>query len=152
MMSQGCAGCGFDVAAEFAFCPKCGRKLAALCGSCGTPSPPDFAFCPRCGAGLAPAEPASAPAARPIPAASSGPVAHEASRPRPAPEGDAGGNRRPAPVLFADPAGLTAIGERLDPEGVRAFPHGLFAALSAALERHEGVVAEYVGGAAPAGV
>src|SRR3989442_12161210 len=102
MMSQGCAGCGFDVAAEFAFCPKCGRKLAALCGSCGTSSPPDFAFCPRCGAGLGPAEPASALAARPIPAASSGPAAHEAARPRPAPEGDAGGDRPAPTVLLPD--------------------------------------------------
>src|SRR5438445_90758 len=146
MMSQGCAGCGFDVAAEFAFCPKCGRKLAALCGSCGTSSPPDFAFCPRCGAGLGPAEPASALAARPIPAASSDP-AHDAFRPRPAPEGDAGGNRRPATVLFADLAGFTAIGERLDPEDVRAFQNDLFAALSAAIERYEGFVEKYVGDA-----
>ncbi len=147
MMSQGCAGCGFDVAAEFAFCPKCGRKVAALCGSCGTSSPPDFAFCPRCGAGLGPAEPASPLAARPIPVASAGPVAHEASRPRPAPEGDAGGNRRSATVLFADLAGFTAIGERLDPEDVRAFQNDLFAALSAAIERYEGFVEKYVGDA-----
>src|SRR5712691_7877624 len=147
MMSQGCAGCGFNVAAEFAFCPKCGRKLAALCGSCGTSSPPDFAFCPRCGAGLGPPEPASTLAARPIPAASAGPVAHEASRPRPAPEGDAGGNRRPATVLFADLAGFTAIGERLDPEDVRAFQNDLFSALSAAIERYEGFVEKYVGDA-----
>ena len=147
MMSPGCAGCGFDVAAEFAFCPKCGRKVAALCGSCGTSSPPDFAFCPRCGAGLGPAEPASPLAARPIPVASAGPVAHEASRPRPAPEGDAGGNRRPATVLFADLAGFTAIGERLDPEDVRAFQNDLFAALSAAIERYEGFVEKYVGDA-----
>ena len=47
-----CPGCGFDPREDFAFCPKCGRKLPAACPACGFACASDFAFCPKCGAAL----------------------------------------------------------------------------------------------------
>ena len=69
---MGCQGCGFKTAADFAFCPKCGSRLATACPACDFACPPDFAFCPRCGARLAPAvappiEPMPTPEGRPDP-------------------------------------------------------------------------------------
>jgi predicted ATPase/class 3 adenylate cyclase len=137
-MAMACAGCGFQVEAGFAFCPRCGRRLPAPCPGCGTVSPPDFAFCPRCGARLGGPEPA-APA----------PVAPAAPPPGPAPAvaEDDGADRRQVTVLFADLAGFTAIGERLDPEEVRAFQTDLFRELAAVIERYDGFVEKYVGDA-----
>ena len=99
-------GCGFQAPADFAFCPRCGQRLAVTCGGCGTPSPSGFAFCPRCGTRLAGASPA--------PDAAS-PVAAPPDSPRMATRADDGEDRRPVTVVFADLAGFTAIGERLDP-------------------------------------
>ncbi|HEY7650866.1 MAG TPA: zinc ribbon domain-containing protein, partial [Methylomirabilota bacterium] len=45
-----CSGCGADVVADFAFCPRCGRRQPAPCAACGFVCEPTFAFCPRCGA------------------------------------------------------------------------------------------------------
>lgn len=53
-----CSTCAFENPAGFAFCGKCGSKLASTCPQCGAESVPGFAFCGRCGARLAPAEPA----------------------------------------------------------------------------------------------
>ena len=56
-----CVGCGFEILADFAFCPRCGRRQSVACASCGFVCDPDFAFCPRCGS---PREPAAAAEAR----------------------------------------------------------------------------------------
>ncbi len=124
-----CAGCGFDAALEFAFCPKCGRALPRTCPACAFACAPDFAFCPKCGAGLA----ATAAPAAPRP---------EAAR---APGADA--DRRHVTVLFADVSGFTALSERLDPEDVRAFQGDLFQMLAATIERYGGFVEKFVGDA-----
>ena len=50
-----CPACGFENTDGFAFCGKCGTKLALTCPNCGAESPPGFAFCGRCGTRLAPA-------------------------------------------------------------------------------------------------
>jgi hypothetical protein len=50
-----CPACGFESPDGFAFCGKCGTKLAITCPNCGAESPPGFAFCGRCGTRLAPA-------------------------------------------------------------------------------------------------
>lgn len=142
-----CGGCGFEAPAEFAFCPKCGSKLAASCPSCGAPSQPGFAFCPGCGKALRPAstEPvASAPAAA-ARGASPAPAASPAAAPRPAPAAEA--DRRPATVLFADLSGFTALSERLDPEDVRALQTDLFDAMRTVLERHEAFIEKFIGDA-----
>jgi predicted ATPase/class 3 adenylate cyclase len=60
---------------------------------------------------------------------------------------DDGEDRRPVTVVFADLAGFTAIGERLDPEDVRAFQQDLFKEMAEVIERYEGFVEKYVGDA-----
>jgi len=112
-----CAGCGFDAAPDFAFCPKCGRPLSRSCPACAFVCAPGFAFCPKCGAGLVAAPP---PATQ-----------RPAAAPAPGPEAD----RRLVTVLFADVSGFTALSERLDPEDVRAFQSDLFKMLGEAIEQ-----------------
>src|SRR5215467_2966204 len=133
-----CAGCGFDASPDFAFCPRCGRKLPAPCPACGTLCEPDFAFCPRCGTARSgiPAAGTGAPAAgtREPAARTQDPAAREA-------------DRRRVTVLFADLTGFTALAERLDPEEVRAFQNALFETLARSIERYDGFVEKFVGDA-----
>ena len=146
-----CAGCGYEAAPDFAFCPRCGRRLPAPCPGCGFGCEPDFAFCPRCGTGLAAA---SAPAGT----ASDRPAAPPAPRPQPPAQAPAApllpadgagreADRRQVTVLFADLSGFTTLGERLDPEDVRAFQNALFEMLAEAIARFDGFVEKFVGDA-----
>jgi len=146
-----CAGCHSEVSPDFAFCPRCGRRLPAACPGCGFACEPDFAFCPRCGAAQRPAAGAAtgggAPAARaPAPSPSPAPPA-----PAPvvaAPDGSMReADRRQVTVLFADLTGFTALSERLDPEDVRAFQNALFETLAEAIARYDGFVEKFVGDA-----
>ncbi len=50
-------------------------------------------------------------------------------------------------VLFADLSGFTALGERLDPEDVRALQSDLFRQMASAVGRYEGFVEKFVGDA-----
>ena len=50
-------------------------------------------------------------------------------------------------MLFADLAGSTALGERLDPEDVRALQGELFALVNAEVERFGGMTEKFVGDA-----
>ncbi|PYO06778.1 MAG: adenylate/guanylate cyclase domain-containing protein [Candidatus Rokuibacteriota bacterium] len=127
-----CAGCGLETSADFAFCPRCGRRLPAPCTACGAPCEPDFAFCPRCGAARSPA------AVGADKAAAAAAVVQSDGR-----EAD----RRRVTVLFADLSGFTSLSERLDPEEVRAFQNALFETLAQAIERYDGFVEKFVGDA-----
>ncbi|MGH7366338.1 MAG: ATP-binding protein, partial [Candidatus Rokuibacteriota bacterium] len=128
-----CTGCGIEASADFAFCPRCGRRLPGACPACGFVCESDFAFCPRCG---------SARAASPAPGA------RTRIAPPPKPEGPAReSDRRQVTILFADLSGFTALSERLDPEEVRAFQSALFEALAQAIARYDGFVEKFVGDA-----
>ncbi len=120
-----CAGCGAPASADFAFCPRCGRRLPGPCPACGFRCDPDFAFCPKCGT-------------------TRNPTAGAPAKTEAAPT-DA--DRRQVTVLFADLSGFTALAERLDPEEVRAFQNALFEAFAAAIHRHDGFVEKFVGDA-----
>jgi class 3 adenylate cyclase/tetratricopeptide (TPR) repeat protein len=50
-------------------------------------------------------------------------------------------------VLFSDVSGSTALGERLDPEAVRALMGRYFGAMKAVIERHGGTVEKFIGDA-----
>jgi len=58
-----------------------------------------------------------------------------------------GESRRVVTVLFSDVTGSTALGERLDPEDVRARMGRYFAAMKAVIERHGGTVEKFIGDA-----
>src|SRR3954451_12148959 len=55
--------------------------------------------------------------------------------------------RRTVTVLFVDVAGSTALGERLDPEPLRALIGGYFDLAKAVIERHGGTVEKFIGDA-----
>jgi predicted ATPase/class 3 adenylate cyclase len=129
-----CAGCGFEAAEDFAFCPKCGTKLTPTCPSCGAPTAPDFVFCSRCGGNLGAADVAAKTV--PLPA-------------NPVPDAEYA-DRRPVTVLFADLTAFTALSERLDPEDVRALQTELYEELREALTRFGGFMEKFVGDAAMA--
>ena len=55
--------------------------------------------------------------------------------------------RKTVTIVFADLAGSTALGERLDPEALRDLQTRYFAVMRRALERHGGTVEKYIGDA-----
>src|SRR5437868_14966799 len=56
-------------------------------------------------------------------------------------------SRRTVTVLFADVAGSTQLGERLDPEALRGVITGWFDDARAVIERHGGTVEKFIGDA-----
>jgi class 3 adenylate cyclase len=115
-----CAVCGAAQPGGARFCNACGTSLWADCPSCGTPQQSSAAFCSACGFAL-------------NTAAAVGRRGHE--------------ERRVVTVLFADLAGSTALGERLDPEEVRDVQSELFEFLNAEVVRHGGMTEKFVGDA-----
>jgi class 3 adenylate cyclase/tetratricopeptide (TPR) repeat protein len=87
------------------------------CASCGADNPEGFGFCGACGAPLAEAAPPP----------------HE--------------TRRTVTVVFSDVTGSTALGERLDPESLRAVMARYFEAMRTVIERHGGTVEKFIGDA-----
>ena len=55
--------------------------------------------------------------------------------------------RKTVTVLFADVTGSTALGERLDPESLRALMSRYFDEMRSAVEAHEGTVEKFIGDA-----
>jgi class 3 adenylate cyclase/tetratricopeptide (TPR) repeat protein len=55
--------------------------------------------------------------------------------------------RKVVTIVFADMAGSTAIGERLDPEALRRVQARYFDTMTAVIERHGGTVEKYIGDA-----
>jgi class 3 adenylate cyclase/tetratricopeptide (TPR) repeat protein len=89
----------------------------ASCPACGKELPGEFPFCSFCGADLA-----AAPA-----------VARE--------------QRKVVTVLFCDVTGSTELGEKLDPEALRALLARYFERMKAIVERHGGSVEKFIGDA-----
>jgi len=89
----------------------------ASCPACGKELPGEFPFCPFCGADLA-----AAPA-----------VARE--------------QRKVVTVLFCDVTGSTELGEKLDPEALRALLARYFERMKTIVERHGGSVEKFIGDA-----
>ena len=91
--------------------------MVATCPSCGKELPGEFSFCPFCGAAVA-ATPAR-------------------SREQ----------RKVVTVLFCDVTGSTELGEKLDPEALRALLARYFDRMKAIVERHGGSVEKFIGDA-----
>ena len=121
-MNVTCASCGTEHEPGARFCSACGAPLYRACPSCGADQPAAAAFCSACG------------------------VALEAGARRAAGT-DEREERRVVTVLFADLAGSTALGERLDPEDVRAVQSALVSLLEEEVDRHGGIVEKFVGDA-----
>ncbi len=121
-MAATCVSCGSEVPVDGRFCPTCGASLRTECPACGSDQSASAAFCSSCGTAL------QAGARR----ASVVPDQEE---------------RRVVSILFADLAGSTALGERLDPEDVRTLQGDLFELVNAEVERYGGVTEKFVGDA-----
>jgi class 3 adenylate cyclase/tetratricopeptide (TPR) repeat protein len=119
-----CAACQSDNPLKARFCGQCGSPLALRCPACSAPLLPDLRFCTACGHAL---DGAPSPAAAP---------------PASAPDD---GERRHATVSFSDLSGYTALNERLDPEEVEAIMARIKREAVAVIERHGGIVNQFVG-------
>src|SRR3954464_10683006 len=97
-MTLACPSCGAAYAPAARLCSSCGASLRVTCPSCGSDQSAAAAFCSACGAALTQEQ--------------------ETVEDRQ--------ERRVVTVLFADLAGSTALGERLDPEDVRELQSELF--------------------------
>jgi class 3 adenylate cyclase/tetratricopeptide (TPR) repeat protein len=89
----------------------------AVCGGCGRFGPEDARFCSACGSPLAAA-----------------PLFDRSAR-------------KTVTVVFADIAGSTELGDRLDPETVRQVMSRYFRTTRRVLERHGGTVEKFIGDA-----
>src|SRR5262245_36033434 len=121
-MSVTCASCGADQQPDARFCSACGSSLYRTCPSCGAEQAADAAFCSACGFAFATG------------------MARAAAT-------DEREERRVVTLLFADLAGSTALGERLDPEDVRTVQSSLAGLIEEEVRRHGGIVEKFVGDA-----
>ena len=117
-----CGSCGAEQPGDARFCSVCGATLVQVCPSCGTESPAGAAFCSACGT----------------------PLQDGLAR---GPALDDHEERRVVTVLFADLAGSTALGSRVDPEELRVIQGELFELVNAEVERFGGVSEKFVGDA-----
>ena len=97
--------------------PPSYAKPVLTCPSCGQENPAGSRFCNACG----------------VPLAEQGTSGRE--------------YRKVVTVLFCDVAGSTALGERVDPEALRALLGRYFVQMKAIVERHGGTVEKFVGDA-----
>lgn len=98
-----CAQCGETNRDGARFCGECGAPLARRCSSCDAELDPRQKFCDGCGT------PTGA-------AAASAPTSETAALPA----ASGGAARKTVTVLFADLAGSTSFGERIDAEVARS--------------------------------
>lgn len=132
-----CSKCQFENPPGAKFCNKCGSKIEYACPQCSKVNPPGSNFCNECGYNLAiPTDPNE--------------VAESKQRPdMPAaiPETTllSEGERRQATVVFSDLSGYTSMNERLDPEEVEAIMSRIKKEAVRIVERHEGIVNQFVG-------
>jgi len=113
-------------------CPSCGSdngSTARFCATCGTPL---ARICPRC-------QGAVADAARFCPTCGQS-LATDV-----VPD-----ERKIATVVFVDLVDSTALGDRLDPERVRAILQGYFSVVSSTVAAWGGSIEKYIGDAAVA--
>ena len=122
-MATACPSCGAEHAPGARFCSECGAPLRLACPGCGADQPASATFCSECGTELhaGPGDGVDAV--------------------------DERQERRVVTVLFADLAGSTALGEKLDPEDVRELQGELFALINGEVERYGGTTEKFAGDA-----
>ena len=133
-----CPSCQHANRERAAFCEACGTRLTRHCAKCGNELRPAARFCDACGQAVAGAAEAPAPAPRDYT------PRHLADRiltSRSALEGE----RKHVTVLFADVAGFTPLGERLDAEEIHALMDRCFQRILAQVHRYEGTVNQFTG-------
>jgi predicted ATPase/class 3 adenylate cyclase len=121
-----CSRCQHENLADSKFCSACGAALELRCPGCNHVVDPQNRFCSMCGHPLGDkAVPAPAAGAAAAQSLSSG--------------------RRHATVMFTDVSGYTALTERMDPEDVHDIINGVKDAATRIIEKHGGIVNQFVG-------
>lgn len=138
-----CPNCQTLNPAQAKFCLECGNRLL-ICPNCGTANLPYAKFCMECGTRLQPI--AAAPAATGATTAPM-PIITSTTRTEPQalllpPE-----ERRVVTIMFADIIDSTRLGDRLDPEELRAILTGYFNLIAEQVRKHEGTIEKYIGDA-----
>jgi class 3 adenylate cyclase len=132
-----CPKCRHQNPQDAIFCNECGHKLEIECPECGKENPPGSKFCNQCGNDI------SIPcAAKEIPDIPQ-PSQHTPTRLEPVPPSE--GERRQATIVFSDLSGYTSMNEKLDPEEVEAVMSRIKMESVGIVERHEGIVNQFVG-------
>jgi class 3 adenylate cyclase len=117
-----CASCAAEQPLDARFCSACGAPMYRPCPACGSEQASSAFFCSACGTALGQD------------------VRRGAGT-------DDRQERRVVTVLFADLAGSTALGRKLDPEEVRDLQGDLFELLHSEVERFGGTTEKFVGDA-----
>jgi class 3 adenylate cyclase/tetratricopeptide (TPR) repeat protein len=130
-----CPACHHDNPDAVKFCGECGTRLEARCPGCGASNPPANKFCHDCGESLRTSQ-------RQL---TGPPLAGPPLAGPPLAGPQLTGERRHATIVFSDLAGYTAMNERLDPEEVEALLGRIKEAAVAIVERHGGMVNQFVG-------
>jgi class 3 adenylate cyclase len=112
-----------------------------MCPACGADTDAGARFCPSCGQALVEPCPSCGAETR-TGAQFCAACGHRLDR-----AGATEEERKLVTVLFADLTGSTALGERLDPERLRALLSDYFAAMSSVIESWGGVVEKFIGDA-----
>ena len=126
-----CPSCQFDNPPGAKFCNECGSKLELACPQCGQVNPPGSKFCNECGHNLLKRN-EYPETTDPLPPAADVKVVPE-------------GERRQATIVFSDLSGYTSMNERLDPEEVEAIISRIKQEAVRIVERHGGIVNQFVG-------
>src|SRR5437764_934852 len=137
-----CPHCAFEVAADFQFCPQCGKKLSRDCPQCGYVCPLEFRYCPKCGAGVSQETPTTPPPAVSVPRPMMPQV--DQSPMRGIVPVIAEAERRPVTVLFADVVGFTSLADQLDPEELRSLMMSCFQTLAEEIRRYDGFIEKFI--------
>ena len=132
-----CSKCQFENPPGVKFCNECGSKLEFACPQCSKVNPPGSRFCNECGHNLAKPFASTEEAESGQKPGYSSPI-HESVH-------LSEGERRQATVVFSDLSGYTSMNERLDPEEVEAVMSRIKEEALIIVERHEGIVNQFVG-------
>jgi predicted ATPase/class 3 adenylate cyclase len=132
-----CPNCQTENPNTRKFCRECGAKLPLMCPQCGNENLPGDKFCGECGHNLSKSF---------VPKVSAGTsefsqTLHTPPEPAQLSEGE----RRQATIVFSDLSGYTSMNERLDPEEVEAIMSRVKNEAVRIVERHEGIVNQFVG-------
>jgi ribosomal protein L40E len=119
------------------FCNGCGHKLEIECPKCGKANPPGSKFCHKCGNDI------SIPFAIKEVRNVSQPAQYAPTRRVPVFLTE--GERHQATIVFSDLSGYTSMNEKLDPEEVEAIMSRIKMEAVRIVERHEGIVNQFVG-------
>ena len=136
-----CPACKNELPGGSKFCNLCGRKLEPTCPGCGQSIPADTRFCVGCGYDLTDPARVPHPDYNSLHSYTPKHLTDKVLTSRSAIEGE----RKLVTVMFADVAGFTSMGEKLDPEDLHLIMNNCFRVLMDEVHKYEGTINEFRG-------